>query len=205
MSQNLKCQRQIYESRNQLTEMNQRIIPMLLLSATLTAGAQNDVDSAAVELHEVVIKAPRVVRKADMDLYYPSASAVANSKNGTQLIKNLMIPSLVVVESLGTIQAAGQTVQVRINGRESTLEQVQTLNPESIKRIEWIDNPGLRYGGATYVLNVIVVNPELGGSVMVEGMAGLNQPFSNNYADAKLNFGRSQFEFDLRYKLCNKI
>lgn len=84
-----------------------------------------------------------------MDVYLPSKSAVENSKNGVQLLGNLMIPSLSVNDALGTIQAAGQSVQVRINGRESTIDQVRTLLPETIKRVEWIDNPGLRYKGAT--------------------------------------------------------
>lgn len=68
-----------------------------------------------------------------MDVYYPTRSAVDNSKNGVQLLNNLMIPSLTVTESLGIIQAAGQTVQVRINGRESSIEQVKTLLPETIQ------------------------------------------------------------------------
>ncbi len=51
-------------------------------------------------------------------------------------------------------RAAGQSVQLRINGRESSIEQVRALLPETIRRVEWIDNPGLRYGGANYVLNL---------------------------------------------------
>ena len=141
---------------------------LLVIFCVLCAIAQPEPqDSIAVqELQEIVIEAPKVIRKADMDVYYPSESAVANSKNGMQLLNNLMIPSLSVTEALGTIQAAGQSVQVRINGRESSIDQVRALLPETIKRVEWIDNPGLRYNGANYVLNFIVANPAIGGSVM---------------------------------------
>lgn len=38
------------------------------------------------DLQEIVIEAPKVIRKADMDVYHPSKSAVDNSKNGMQLI-----------------------------------------------------------------------------------------------------------------------
>jgi len=89
-----------------------------------------------------------------MDVYHPSQSAVDASKNGLQLLGNLMIPTLSVSEALGTIQAAGQAVQLRINGRQAGIDQVRALLPETIRRVEWIDNPGLRYGGATHVLNL---------------------------------------------------
>ncbi|WP_438589288.1 hypothetical protein [Duncaniella dubosii] len=62
-----------------------------------------------------------------------------------QLLRNLMIPTLIVNDALGSISAAGQSVQVRINGRVTTIEQIKALLPETIKRVEWIDNPGLRY------------------------------------------------------------
>ena len=50
---------------------------------------------AAQELHEVVVAASPVVHKVDMDVYRPSASAVANAKDGVQLLNNLMIPEIV--------------------------------------------------------------------------------------------------------------
>ncbi len=157
------------------------------------------------ELREIVIQAPKVIRKADMDIYHPSKSAVEHSQNGLQLLNNLMIPTLTVSDALGTIQAAGQSVQVRINGRKSSIEQVRTLLPETIRRVEWIDNPGLRYGGANYVLNFIVANPTVGGSLMATARQALNQAWGFYTADAKFNVGRSQWEVGGNFKLTNKI
>ncbi|MEE0978374.1 MAG: hypothetical protein UH625_03100 [Muribaculaceae bacterium] len=180
------------------------VVPMILIA--LGAVAQEPADTITTqELNEVVVQAPKVIRKADMDVYYPSQSAVDNSKNGVQLLSNLMIPTLTVTEALGTIQAAGQSVQVRINGRVSTVDQVKTLLPSTVKRVEWIDNPGLRYNGASYVLNFIVSNPTVGGSLMTNAMPALNQAWGNYFADLKLNRGRSQFEVWGRFKLTNKI
>lgn len=175
-----------------------------LLPIIATAQEMNDT-IAMQELDEIVIEAPKVVRKADMDVYHPSKSAVENSKNGIQLLNNLMIPTLTVSDALGTIQAVGQTVQVRINGRESSIDQVRALLPETIKRVEWIDNPGLRYGGANYVLNLIVTNPTVGGSLIAEARPALNTAWGEFNADAKFNVGRSQWEFGGNYKLTNKI
>lgn len=163
-------------------------------------------DSIATrELQEIVIEAPKVIRKADMDVYHPSKSAVDNSKNGMQLLNNLMIPSLSVSDALGRITAAGQSVQVRINGRTATIDQVRALLPETIRRVEWMDNPGPRYGDANYVLNFIVANPTLGGSLQLSARPALNTAWGFYMTDAKLNFGKSQFEIGANYKLTDKM
>lgn len=181
------------------------LLLIALTAGTLTAQSEQPDSTEVRKLDEIVIQAPKIIRKADMDVLYPSKSAVDNSKNGLQLLNNLMIPSLNVNEPLGTIQAAGQAVQVRINGRESSIEQVRTLLPETIKRVEWIDNPGLRYGGANYVLNFIVSNPTAGGSLMAQARPALNQAWGFYMADAKFNTGRSQWEVGGNFKLTNKI
>lgn len=177
------------------------IITCLLCSPI--AKTQENADTML--LHEIVVTAPRVVRKADMDVYYPSKSSIENSKNGIQLLTNLMIPSLAVTDALDQIKAAGQPVQLRINGRESSIEQVRALLPETIKRVEWIDNPGLRYSGANYVLNFIVINPTLGGSLQAMAQPALNQAWGSYFADVKFNTGRSQIEVGARFKLTDDI
>lgn len=176
----------------------------LLPIASPAQSTQTDT-IAAKELQEVVIEAPKVIRKADMDVYHPSKSAVGNSKNGMQLLGNLMIPTLTVSDALGTVQAAGQSVQLRINGRQATIDQVRALLPETIRRVEWIDNPGLRYGGANYVLNIIVANPTLGGSLMASARPALNTAWGFYMADAKFNVGRSQWEVGGNYKLTDNL
>ncbi len=153
----------------------------------------------------LAIQAPKVIRKADMDVYHPSKSAVENSQNGIQLLNYLMIPTLTISDVLGTIQAAGQSVQVRINGKEVSIDQVRALLPETIKRVEWIDNPSLRYGGVNYVLNFIVANLTVGGSLMTTARPALNVAWGFYMANAKFNVGRSQWEVGGNYKLTNKI
>lgn len=187
--------------------MKRTIVLTCALLSVVSANAQTATNDTVTthELQEVVIEAPKVIRKADKDVYHPSKSAVDNSKNGMQLLNNLMIPSLSVSDALGSITAAGQSVQVRINGRTATIDQVRALLPETIKRVEWMDNPGLRYGGANYVLNFIVANPTLGGSLQVYARPALNTAWGFYMADAKFNFGKSQFEIGTNYKLTNKI
>ena len=170
------------------------------------ASAQENADTIAAQtLDEIVIQAPKVIHKPDMDVFYPSDGAVENSKNGMQLLNNLMIPTLIVNDVIGSISASGQGVQVRINGRKATVEQVRSLLPESIKRVEWIDNPGLRYKGSAYVLNIIVNNPTVGGSLMLSAQPALTTRFGNYSADVKLNIGKSQWSAGASYKMTDDI
>lgn len=187
--------------------MKLKLFAIIAAAGIIKASAQTELPDTitAGEISEVTIEAPKVIRKADMDVYHPSKSAVDNSKNGVQLLRNLMIPSLAVNDPLGSIMAAGQSVQLRINGRVSTIDQVRALLPETIKRVEWIDNPGLRYGGASHVLNFIVSNPDAGGSLQASAQPALNTAFGHYMADVKLNNGPSQWEVGSFFKLTNKI
>jgi len=188
------------------TILKQILIAAFSIMVPAIAVAQEMGDSImAQELNEVVIQAPKVIRKTDMDVYHPSQSAVGNSKDGMQLLRNLMIPTLSVNDALGSVSAAGQSVQMRINGRESTIEQVKALLPETIKRVEWIDNPGLRYGGANYVLNIVVANPTVGGSLMAQAQPALNCAWGKYDASAKFNYGYSQWEAGGYFKLTDGI
>ena len=160
-------------------------IALSIASSAFAQTEQQDTTSTR-ELNEIVIKAPKVIHKADMDVYHPSQSAIDNAKNGVQLLTNLMIPSISVSEALGTISSSGQAVQVRINGREASVDQVRNLLPSTIKRVEWIQNPGLRYNGANTVLNFIVTNPEVGGSLMLYTNQALNMAWGQ-YKTHRLN------------------
>lgn len=186
--------------------MKKSLFISLICASTISyAQEPQDTTVAGKDLQEFVIEAPKVVHKADMDVYHPSRSAVESSKNGMQLLNNLMIPSLTVSDALSSIQAAGQSVQLRINGRVASVDQVRTLLPETVRRVEWIDNPGLRYNGANYVLNIIVSNPYAGGSLQAMARPALNTAWGFYMADTKFNSGPSQFEIGANFKLTNKI
>ena len=74
-----------------ITSLAAALCPLFAMSQTEPADTVS-----SHELHEIVIQAPKVIRKADMDVYHPSKSAVENSINGMQLLNNLMIPALTV-------------------------------------------------------------------------------------------------------------
>lgn len=169
-----------------------------ILTATLSASAITaPADSTALDsisLGEVTVTAAPVIRKADRDVYVPNAQLKDKSSDGLNLLQNLQIPSIFIDNVMETVTAGGNDVQFRINGREATLRDVKALEPSSIVRVEYMDDPGLRYKGATDVVNFIVRNPTLGGSLMLSAMTTLNrESLSNGFISTKLNNGRSQW------------
>ncbi len=56
------------------------LIAIALGSISVSARTEAADSLPAQELQEIVIEAPKVIRKADMDVYHPSGSAVENSK-----------------------------------------------------------------------------------------------------------------------------
>ncbi|MDE6270975.1 MAG: hypothetical protein K2M12_09015, partial [Muribaculaceae bacterium] len=65
------------------------MVMALAILVPVISAAQEIVDSVKTqELKEIVVKAPKVIRRTDMDVYYPSQNAVENSRNGMQLLSN---------------------------------------------------------------------------------------------------------------------
>ena len=55
--------------------------------------------------------------------------------------------------------SGGGELQIRINGVKADINEIKALRPADIIRIEYHDNPGLRYGNAEIVLDYIVRRP----------------------------------------------
>ena len=97
------------------------------------------------------------------------------SGNGMDLLQQMMLPRVQVDLLNNEIKATGNgVVQVRINGVKVEQDEIKALNPSDIIRIEYHDNPGLRYGNAEIVLDYIVRRPDTGGSFGTDLSQGIN-------------------------------
>lgn len=77
---------------------------------------------------------------------------------------------------------ANGNVQLRINGVLASSLEVAALSPEDIKRVEYHDNPGLRYGeGIDIVLDYITIKRTSGGNLGVDLSHQLNTFWMADY------------------------
>ena len=50
----------------------------------------------------------------------------------------------------------GDAVELRINGVKAEIQEVKALLPADVLKIEYHDNPGLRYGNVAAVIDIIL-------------------------------------------------
>lgn len=185
--------------------MRKQIVLAVMLSISCLIGAQVETgkkeevipqDSLwkTIDLGEVSVQASSVIRKRDRQLVFPSKEQVDRAMNGLDLTRWLALPRIWVDPNAKSISMANGNVQLRINGVEATSLEVLALSPSDIKRVEYHDNPGLRYGeGVDIVLDYITVKRTSGGNFGVDLSHQLNTFWVGDYIYGKYNRGRSEF------------
>ena len=126
------------------------------LSKNISLG-EISLNDDAVSLDGVTVSASAQTSHADKKVVFPSERQMKASGNGMDLLQQMMLPRVQVDLLNSEIKATGNgVVQVRINGVKVEQDEIKALNPSDIIRIEYHDNPGLRYGNADIVLDYIV-------------------------------------------------
>ena len=151
-------------------------------------------EDEAVELAGVTVSGSAQTTRSDKKLVFPSERQVKASGDGMELLRQLMLPRVQVDVMNGEIKAIGNgVVQVRINGVKVEQADVKALNPADIIRIEYHDNPGLRYGNADIVLDYIVRRPDTGGSFGTSLGHSVNRMWGDHSIWGTVNHKRSEF------------
>lgn len=150
--------------------------------------------ATGVVLEGVTVTASPVIKKTDRQIILPTEMQTKASSNGLTLLRNLQLSRILVNPIDNSINApGGESVQLRINGREVTQAEIIAIRPADVIRIEYIDNPGTRYGNAVAVLNYIVKRRESGGSIAADLSNGVsNTGYGEHNLSAKYNFNRSE-------------
>ena len=150
---------------------------------------------ASEVLNEVVIEGEKVIQKIDRQLVMPTSAQKKAATNGVSLLQHLQLPNLSVNAIEKTITTNyGESVQLRINAVEATQAEVIAIRPEDVIRVEIHEQPGLRYGGATAVVDYIVRRRESGGNVSSDLTNGVSLlGFGNYQISGKYHYGKSSF------------
>ena len=172
-----------------------RIIPILFLSiSSFPALAQNGEKS--ITLDEVTVKGAKVVNKVDGQMIYPTDAQKSASNNGYSLLQKLSLPNLRidnVTHSISTIDNRGG-VQIRINGIIVGKEEMLALDPKLIGKVDFIDNPGVRYGeDIAYVVNIVTKRNDTGYTLGTDVTSLLTTWQGDGMVYGKWNSGKSEF------------
>ncbi len=168
-----------------------------MLMASLSASAQQE-----VELQEVTVQGSKVVQRVDGLTIYPTRQQLESSTNGYSLLAKLTLPHLRIDPVMHTVTALSNLggVQVRINDIVASKEDLLSLDMKAVRHIDYIDNPGVRYGeGISYIVNIFVKKPVSGYDLGADLTNTLTAVNGDETVFGKFNYGRS--EFGVNYSL----
>lgn len=175
-------------------------ILLVLFVYALVGSAQNE--TKTIELGEVEIKAAKVIHKPDGQIIYPTETQKNASHSGYSILQKLSLPNIRVDEvsqSLSAIDGRG-SIQLRINGIIVGREEMLALSPGSISRIDFIDNPGVRYGeGIAYVINILTRRADSGYTVGIDLTQALTVKSGNDLIYGKWNAGNSELSLSYNF------
>lgn len=158
---------------------------------SMAANAQQD----TIRLQEIVVEGAKVIAKTDRSIIYPSAEIIKASASGYSLIRRLSLPGIHVDEASHTITSLMNDgeVQLRINDIVAGKADMLSIGMASVVSIEYIDNPGVRYGdGIAKVINIKTRRATNGYTLGADSQTSLTSRIGNNMAYAKYNRGKNE-------------
>ncbi len=193
--------------------MNRLILFTMVCLLTATTQAQSETtvianDSVAgnikegEKLQEVIVQGSKVVQRVDGQTIYPTRQQLESSTNGYSLLSKLTLPHLRIDPVMHTVTALSNlgSVQVRINDVIASKEDLLALDMKAVQHIDYIDNPGVRYGeGIAYVINIKVKHPISGYDIGADLTNTLTAVNGDETVYGKFNYGKS--EFGVNYSL----
>ena len=183
-----------------------KTLVVLLLSAGLSSVvcAQTNNDgkqdgknvSDTLLLKEVVVKGERVNTRDNTLHFLPTQAQKESSRTGYGLLSRLALPYVTVNEVTKSITVPpnmGQ-LQIRINDIVADKHDLIALNPKTVRRVDFLQNPGARYGtDVSFVVNIVTDKAERGYAVGVDAMQTITSMRTSEDVFAKVNRGKSEF------------
>lgn len=168
-------------------------ISIIMISA-FCANAQN-VDKT-ITLDELTVKSAKVVNKADGMLIYLTETQKQASNNGYSILEKLTLANLRIDNISHTVTAIDNrgSVQLRVNGIVVGKQEMLALNPKDIAKIDFINNPGVRYGESiAYVIDIVTRRSESGYTIGTDVTSALTTLQGDGSVYGKWNRGKSEW------------
>ncbi|QNS41649.1 outer membrane beta-barrel protein [Chryseobacterium manosquense] len=173
--------------------------PGLLASFYLVNGQEVKDSISTKEIQEVLIKALRKKQFSDHANYTFDKEALEKARHSKDLLTTLPELQLDPISNTVTSIKGGRTLFL-INGIEATDNQIKSIAPTNVVRVEYFDIPPARYSQrADTVINIITRNPEVGYSYGADVTSALTTGFVNGSAYA--GYTKVKNDFGLEYSI----
>ena len=151
------------------------------------------------EIQEVLSKSQKKKQFSDHANYTFDKEALGKARHSKDLLTTL--PELQLDPISNTVTSIkGGKVLFLINGIEASDNQIKSIAPTNVVRVEYFDIPPARYSQrADTVVNIVTKNPELGYSYGADVTSALATGFVNGSAYAGYTKGKN--DFGLEYSI----
>lgn len=146
-------------------------------------------------LDEVSVSASMRTESRGRTIIYPSGEEVKASSTSISLFQKLPLAGLDANPINRTLTVDGGSPMILINGVPSTMEDVNTLQPKDIAKIEFSRITPARYAdrGTTGFINITLKQRSDGGQVYAWGRSAVSTAFVDANVKASYHQGPSQF------------
>ncbi len=136
--------------------------------------------------------------------FYPEKKQAQASSNVTELLDRIAIPNITIDRATWKVTTAtGDDVAILIDGHEASANEIKTLRPKDVLRVEYVARPAGRYSDRAAYINYILKKYEYGGYVY----GRVDQSFICNSGEyllsAKVNRGKWTYQIDVSNWLFN--
>ena len=147
-------------------------------------------------LDQVVVQGQR--SRVDKMLLFPQQAELARSQDFLSLLQTMQLRGLTIDLMNKQASIRGGEVQWQVDGVPRTIQDVQSIDPKRILRIEYSDMLSARYTdrGIGGIVNVILKERLHGGSVWTQVESALTTGFVNGALGARYDRGLHSFTLD---------
>ena len=150
---------------------------------------------STVNLDEITVYGSGIIEKVDKFIVLPGKDQVERSARSIDLFAQLDLPGLRTDPILERVTVEDRTPVYQINGRQQPLKRILNLDPKDVLRIEYSNNPGIRYidKGYSGIINVVLRDKQQGGSIYGSAQSAVWEKFINGNLQGSFNYKKSEF------------
>lgn len=153
-----------------------------------------------VTLNEITVTGNSVINSKGRTIIYPSSSDLKASATSISLFQKLPLAGLQANPITRSISVDGGTPVILINGVPSSIDDVNSLQPKDIEKIEYSRFTPARYADSNNsgFINITLKTRNDGGQLYAWGRSAVNTAFVDANIRASYHQGASQFTLQYR-------
>lgn len=149
----------------------------------------------ALELDGITVTANSAISSKGRTIIYPSTTDIKSSSSSISLFQKLPLAGLQANPINRTLTVDGAAPYILINGVPASIDDVNTLQPKDIAKVEFSRITPARYAdkGTSGFLSITLKKRNDGGQVYAWGRSAVNTAFMDGNFKASYHQGPSQF------------